>query len=60
MKKRGFRYTVTQEQIDAHRKRSIEQIFSWLEETNKFIYQAQTKEERSIMKKMKNIERDWE
>ncbi|MEM7552155.1 MAG: hypothetical protein AAF363_20895 [Bacteroidota bacterium] len=60
MKKRGFKYTVSQEQIDAHRKLSVKEIFAWLEQTNKFIYQVQTPEERSRMKKIKNIERDWD
>ncbi len=34
---KGFHYTVTDEQIAAHQKRSLKEIFEWLEKTNKFI-----------------------
>ena len=53
---KGFHYTVTDEQIKEHQKRSIEEIFEWLEKTNKFIYEMQTPEERARMRMMKNIE----
>lgn len=42
----GFDYTVTDEQIAAHQKKSIEEILMWIEETSKFIYEIQTPEER--------------
>jgi len=50
----GFHYTVTDEQIEAHRKRSLEEIFKWLEETTKFIYMVQTPEERKRSRELKN------
>ena len=49
----GFHYTVTDEQIAAHQKLSIEEIFEWLETTNQFIYELQTPEERARMKIIK-------
>lgn len=52
---KGFHYTVTEEQIRQHQSRSLEEIFRWLEETNKFIYSVQTPEERERMKKAKNF-----
>lgn len=54
--KKGFHYTVTDEQIKEHQKRSIEEIFEWLEKTNKFIYEMQTPEERERMRMIKNME----
>lgn len=53
---KGFHYTVTDEQIKEHQKRSIEEIFEWLEKTNKFIYDMQTPEERARMRMLKNNE----
>ncbi len=41
----GFYYNVTNEQIEAHRKRSIKEILEWIESTNELIYKLQTKEE---------------
>lgn len=49
----GFHYTVTEEQIKQHQQRSIAEIFEWLEETNKFIYNVQTEKERELMKKIR-------
>jgi hypothetical protein len=54
----GFHYTVTDEQIAEHRKRSIAEIFAWLEETSKFIYALQTPEERERMQKAKNFKHE--
>ncbi|MDI1356350.1 MAG: hypothetical protein PSX36_15645 [bacterium] len=51
----GFHYTVSQEQIDAHRKRTPEEILEWLETTSKFIYELQTPAERQRLKKAKNF-----
>lgn len=42
----GFHYTVTDEQIAAHQKKSVEEILLWIEEISKFIYEIQTPEER--------------
>lgn len=51
----GFHYSVTDEQIDTHRKKSVDEIVNWLEETSKFIFEVQTPEERERMKKSKNF-----
>jgi hypothetical protein len=40
----GFHNTVTDEQIAAHREKSVEEILMWIEETSKFIYDVQTPE----------------
>lgn len=50
----GFHYSVTDEQIEAHRKRSLAEIFAWLEETSKFIFSVQTPEERKRSRDIKN------
>lgn len=52
---KGFHYTVTEEQIAEHQKRSLKEIFEWLETTSKFIYQMQTPEERERMRRAKNV-----
>ena len=52
---KGFHYTVSEEQIKEHQKRSVKEIFEWLEKTSKFIYEMQTPEERERMRKAKNI-----
>ncbi len=51
----GFHYTVTDEQIKIHQQKSTEEILMWLEETSKFIYEAQTPQERLRMKAAKNF-----
>lgn len=53
---KGFYYTVTDEQIADHQKRSMQEIFEWLEELNSFIYTVQSPEERIRMLKIKNGE----
>ena len=50
----GFHYTVSDKQIAEHKKRTLKEIFIWLEETNKFIYSIQTPEERERSKSVKN------
>ena len=45
----GFHYTVTDEQVRAHQKLSIEEIFQWLESMNELLYAVQTPEERERM-----------
>lgn len=52
---KGFHYTVSEEQIREHQKRSIKEIFEWIEKTSKFIYSIQTPEERERMERAKNI-----
>ena len=49
----GFTYTVTDEQIREHKKRSVEEILIWLETTARFIYEIQTEEERKRMRAIK-------
>ena len=51
---KGFHYTVTDAQIEAHQKQSLFEIFDWLEQTNKFVYALQTEEERIRCRKIKN------
>jgi len=53
---KGFHYTVTDEQIKEHQERSLEEIFEWLEKTNKFVYELRTPEERELAKRIKNAE----
>ena len=45
----GFQYTVTEEQVRAHQKLTIEEIFQWLESMNELLYAVQTPEERQRM-----------
>lgn len=52
---KGFHYTVNEEQIREHQKRSIKEIFEWIEKTSKFIYSIQTPEARERMERAKNI-----
>ena len=49
----GFYFTVTEEQVKVHRKRSIAEIFEWLEKMNKFLFAVQTPEERKLMREVK-------
>ncbi len=51
----GFHYTVTDEQLEARSKMSVEEIINWVESTAKFIYDMQTPEERERMKRAKNF-----
>jgi hypothetical protein len=55
----GFTYTVTDEQIKAHQKLSVLEIFQWLEETNKFLQKIQTPEERRRMLEIKGEYPAW-
>ena len=50
----GFHYTVTAEQIAEHQKRTLAEIFEWLENTNKFVHSLQTVSERENSRKSKN------
>jgi hypothetical protein len=49
----GFYYEVTEEQVREHQKRSIKEILLWLHETNVFLSQVQTPEEKERMKKFR-------
>ena len=53
---RGYFFTVTDQEITEHLNRSIEDIFNWLELTNKFVYELQTPEERVRTQFVKSIE----
>ncbi len=54
-KDKGFHYTVTDEQIAAHQKLSIAEIFQWLESTNRFVSLLQTEEEKKRSRDAKNF-----
>ncbi len=51
----GFHYTVSDEQLEARSKMTVEEIINWVESTAKFIYNMQTPEEREHMKRAKNF-----
>jgi hypothetical protein len=50
----GFHYTVTDEQIAEHQKRSIPEILEWLDSTNRLIASVQTEKEKEFSKRLKN------
>jgi hypothetical protein len=52
---KGFHYTVTDEQIAAHQKLSVREIFEWLESTTRFVSKIQTTEEKQRSIRAKNI-----
>jgi len=52
---RGYYYTVTEEQIQAHQKRTIADIFNWIESTNRFVHAVQTQNEKDRHVKAKYI-----
>ncbi len=53
---KAYACPVTDEQIKDHLNRSITDIFSWLENTNRFVYMVQSPTERSLTRKSKNID----
>ena len=55
----GFHYHVTDEQIAEYAKWSLEERFSCIFQTAKFIYEAQTPVERAFSKKIKGKNTDW-
>lgn len=55
---RGYFFTVSDDEIKDHRKRSFEDIVSWLETANKFVHSIQTPEERMNTKRSKWIKND--
>jgi len=50
----GYSYTVTDEQIQAHQKLSLQEICHWLDSTRKFVNKLQTQEEKEFAKSLKN------
>ena len=54
--KKGYHYTVTDEQIAAYSKWTLLEKFRWLEESNKFIWSIQTPEERELRRNIGNME----
>ena len=54
--KKGYRYTVTDAQIEQYGKLTLFEKFEWLEETNKFIYSLQTDDERKLRRNIGNME----
>ncbi len=57
-KKFEYTYTVTDEQIQEHRGRTLPEIFEWLSSALDFIYKMQTPEERKRWQEIRNGE--WE
>jgi hypothetical protein len=55
-KRKGFSYTVSDEQIRKWRALSAEQKLEWLEQANAFINQALTPKRRAIMEKFRKGE----
>ncbi len=51
-----FYYTVSDEQIREHSRRSMNEIFNWLESTFRFVSKLQTNEERDRAIKIKKGE----
>jgi len=51
---KGFHYSVTDEQIAAHRKLTVHEIFEWLESTTRFVRRLQTPEEKKRSNIAKN------
>lgn len=43
---KGYYYFVSEQMIEAHRGRSVKEIFDWLESANKFVFAVQNPEER--------------
>lgn len=52
---KGYYYSVTDDEIKAHLARSCKDIFQWIETTNRFVYQAQTPQERFRTKASKFV-----
>lgn len=48
-----FYYSVSDQQIAEHRKRSVKEILQWMEEMNKLIFSLKTPEELAILYKFK-------
>lgn len=51
---KGFHYTVSDEQIAAYSKWTIEEKLNWLEDTYKLIDSLQTPDERKRMREARN------
>lgn len=52
---KGYFFVISDEAILEARKRSIEEIFQWLENANRFVYALQTPEERQRVQQAKTI-----
>jgi hypothetical protein len=52
---KGYFFSISDEAIYAHRNRSVEDIFNWLESANRFVYAMQTPEERHRSQMAKTI-----
>ncbi len=55
---RGYHFHVNEQQIKAHQKRSIIEIFAWIESTNRFLHQIQQDNEKMRIKLSKTIQND--
>jgi DNA primase catalytic subunit len=52
---RGYHFHITDQQIRAHKRRSLSEIFAWLETTNRFVNQIQNDNEKMRAKISKTI-----
>ena len=50
----GYSYTVTDEQVKAHQKLSLQEICHWLDSTRNFVEKLQTPEEKEFARVLKN------
>ena len=53
--KKGFHYSITDQQIAQYGKQTLLEKLAWLKETNKFIYSLQTTEERELRRNIGNM-----
>jgi hypothetical protein len=54
--KKGYHYSVTDDQIEQYSKLTLFEKLAWLETTNKFIYSLQNNVERSLRRNIGNME----
>ncbi len=52
---RGYHFHINESQIRAHQRRTILEIFTWLEATNRFVSQIQSDNEKYRTKLSKTI-----
>lgn len=47
---KGYYFDVTKAEYDAHKSRSLEEVFAWLESANSFVYAIQSPQEKQKTK----------
>ncbi|MBT28074.1 MAG: hypothetical protein CMO01_00325 [Thalassobius sp.] len=57
-KENAFQIQISDEQIKAHKKRDIKEIFHWLESTNQFISVLQNPSDKQRNKAFKKLVKD--